>query len=168
MKRLTGFSTALVLLVVAPTAMAFFGGDDEPMYVEADRVDIDDARGESRYKGSVEVNQGSIYIGGDSMITYQNDKGDVDKVVTTGNQAVFTQKAGKGTKAMNAKADKIEFYLDNDLVLLLGNAQIKQSSTEFYGNRIEYNMNTQAVHADKGKSGKRVRMVMQPKKKAPK
>lgn len=168
MRRFAGCAAVLVLLTAAPGAMAFFGGDDEPMYVEADRVDIDDARGESRYKGSVEVNQGGIYIGGDSMITYQNDKSEVDKVVTTGKPAVFTQKPGKDKKAMNAKADRIEFYLDNDLVLLLGNAQIKQSNTEFYGNRIEYNMSTQAVHADSGKSGKRVRMVLQPKKKAEK
>jgi lipopolysaccharide export system protein LptA len=101
-KRFAGFAAGLVLLTNAPAAMAFFGGDDEPMYVEADRVDIDDARGESRYKGSVEVNQGGVYIAGDSMITYQNDKGDVDKVVTTGKQAVFTQKPGKDKKAMNA------------------------------------------------------------------
>ena len=168
MKRFAGFSAALVLLAAAPTAMAFFGGDDEPMYVEADRVDIDDARGESRYKGSVEVNQGGIYIAGASMVTYQNDKGDVDKVITIGKPAVFTQKPGKGKKAMDAKADRIEFYLDNDLVLLIGNAQIKQSSTEFFGNRIEYNMNTQAVHAERGNSGKRVRMVLQPKKKTTK
>jgi len=159
----------LVLLTAAPGAMAFFGDDDdEPMYVEANRVDIDDARGESRYKGSVEVKQGGIYIGGDNMITYQNDKGEVDKMVTTGKPAVFTQKPGKEKKSMNAKADRIEFYLDNDLVLLLGNAQIKQSNTEFFGNRIEYNMSTQAVHAERGKSGKRVRMVLQPKKKAAK
>ena len=168
MRRFAGYAAALMLLIVAPGAMAFFGSDDEPMYVEADRVDIDDARGESRYKGSVEVNQGGIFIGGDSMITSRNDKGEVNKVVTNGKPAVFTQKAGKGKKAMNAKADRIEFYLDNDLVLLLGNAQIKQSSTEFFGNRIEYNMNTQAVHAERGSSGKRVRMVMQPKKKAAK
>ena len=168
MKRFAGFSAALMLLAAAPMAMAFFGGDEEPMYVEADRVDIDDARGESRYKGSVEVNQGGIYIGGDSMVTYQNDKGDVDKVVTIGKPAVFTQKAGKDKKAMKAKANRIEFYLDIDQVLLIGKAEIIQSSTEFYGNRIEYNMNTQAVHAERGKTGKRVRMVLQPKKKAAK
>jgi len=167
-KQIFGCALAGLLLATTMPVSAFFGGDDEPMYVEADRADIDDARGETRYKGGVEVTQGGIYIAGDSMITYQGDKGDVNKVVTTGKPAKFRQKAGKGKKPMDAIADRIEFYLDTDLVLLLGTAQIKQSNTEFYGHRIEYNMKTQAVHAEKGKNSKRVRMVLLPKKKAAK
>lgn len=166
MKRVIGCTLGVVLLTVSNVAPAFFGDDTDPMYVEADRVDIDDARGESRYKGQVEVNQGGIYIAGNSMITYQSDKGDVNKVVTLGKPAKFQQKPEAGKKSMDATANRIEFYMDTDLVLLIGNAQIKQSNTEFFGNRIEYNMKTQAVHADKGKTSKRVRMVLHPTKKA--
>jgi lipopolysaccharide transport protein LptA len=82
-----------------------------------------------------------------------------------GNRARFTQKASATKKAMDAKADRIVFFLDKDLVLLIGNAEILQTGTEFYGARIEYNMKTQAVHAERGKSNKRVRMVLQPTKK---
>lgn len=160
-------TVGLLLLVTVGTSWGFFGGDGEPMYVEADKVDIDDAKGESHYQGNVEVNQGGIFIGGDKMTTYKNKKtSDTDKVVTHGKPARFTQKASATKKAMDAKADRITFLLDRDLVLLFGNAQILQAGTEFYGARIEYNMKTQAVHAERGKSGKRVRMVLQPKKKA--
>jgi lipopolysaccharide export system protein LptA len=157
----------LALLMTVGTSWGFFGGEGEPMYVEADKVDIDDAKGESLYRGNVEVNQGGIFIAGDKMTTYKNKQSsEIDKVVTVGKQARFTQKASATKKAMDAKADRIIFYLDKDLVLLIGKAQILQTGTEFYGARIEYNMKTQAVHAERGKSGKRVRMVLQPKKKA--
>jgi lipopolysaccharide export system protein LptA len=156
----------LLLLMMGGASWGFFGGEGEPMYVEADKVDIDDAKGESHYRGNVEVNQGAIFIAGDKMTTYKNKQSsEIDKVITLGNRARFTQKASATKKAMDAKADRIVFFLDKDLVLLIGNAEILQTGTEFYGARIEYNMKTQAVHAERGKSNKRVRMVLQPTKK---
>ena len=160
-------TVSLLLLMTVGTSWGFFGGDGEPMYVEADKVDIDDVKGESHYQGGVEVNQGAIFIGGDKMTTFKNKQSsDIDKVVTVGKPARFIQKASATKKAMDAKADRITFLLNRDLVLLIGNAQILQTGTEFYGARIEYNMKTQAVRAERGKSNKRVRMVLQPKKKA--
>ena len=159
-------SVAVLLSLAAPVSWAFFGGEGEAMYVEADKVDIDDAKGEAYYSGNVEVNQGGVFIGGEKMTTFQNDKSEVNKVVTLGQPALFTQKPTSTKKAMDAKANRIVFYLDKDLVLLVGNAHIKQTNTEFFGERIEYNMKTQAVHAERGTSSKRVRMVLQPKKKA--
>lgn len=156
----------LAVLLAAPNAGAFFGGEGEAMYVEANKVDIDDAKGEAYYSGDVEVTQGGVFISGEKMTTYQDDKSEVNKVITLGQPATFTQKPTSTKKAMDAKANRIVFYLDKDLVLLVGNAQIKQTNTEFFGERIEYNMKTQAVHAERGQSNKRVRMVMQPKKKA--
>ena len=159
-------STGLLLAVASASCWGFLSDDGEPMYVEADSVDIDDAKGEALYQGSVEVKQGGMFISGDRMTTYQNDKSEVNKVVTTGNPATLVQKGGKNKNAMDAKASRIEMFLDRDLVYFIGNGSIKQSNTEFYGERIEYNLKTQAIHADKGSSaGKRVRMILQPKKK---
>ena len=166
MKPIVHFCAAIVLAIPATTCWGFLGGDSEPMYVEADAVDIDDAKGEAVYTGSVDVKQGGMHIAGERMTTHQNDKSEVDKIVTTGGPATLKQAATKTKKALDAKASRIEMYLSRNMVYFIGNASIIQTNTEFYGERIEYNLDTQAIHADRGNSkGKRVRMVLHPTKK---
>lgn len=82
---------AIILLLALPgLASALKSDKDQPIYVEADGVDIDDRKGISTYKGNVELTQGSIVIKADKVIVTQQAN-QTDLIEAVGNPVTFKQ-----------------------------------------------------------------------------
>lgn len=156
-------------LLSASAAHALSTDRDQPIHVEADWAEADDARRTTVYKGAVVINQGSLRINGDTVTLYYDKSHNLIKAEVKGRPAQFRQRPdGRNAKEQRAKANTMEYFSERDLIILIGNAHSWQGSRKISADRIEFDTKNSRVKAHnapgKSKSGKsRVRIVVPPK-----
>ena len=156
--------TLLAALLTLPGGVVALDTDElQPTYIEADRVEIDDAKGISIYRGNVVLTKGSIRLLSD-LLTVYNAEGETERYVADGEPATYQQTMEKSRKELLAKGNKIEYQLARQIITLTDNAHVLQDGDEFHGDRIVYNMRSNQVQASAEPTSKeRVRMVIQPR-----
>jgi len=156
--------TLLATLLTLPGGVVALDTDElQPTYIEADRVEIDDAKGISIYRGNVVLTKGSIRLLSD-LLTVYNAEGETERYVADGEPATYQQTMEKSRKELLAKGNKIEYQLARQIITLTDNAHVLQDGDEFHGDRIVYNMRSNQVQASAEPTSKeRVRMVIQPR-----
>jgi lipopolysaccharide export system protein LptA len=144
---------------------------EKPINLEADRMEIDDAKKVATLTGNVVVSQGTLTIKSDRMIITQ-DTGGFDKGVAYGNPATFRQKREGFDEYIDGQAQRMEYDDQKEMLELFDKAVVKKGSEEVRGNYISYNSRTefyQAFGGGKDSAGKemggRVRAIIVPKKK---
>ncbi len=144
------------------TAWALSSDRDEPIYIEADSVKIDESRGVSTYVGGVRITQGSTRIDADEVVVHTEDRR-LANVIATGAPAVYRQRVEENGKEVEAQALRIEYGAQTGMLLLTGEAELHQSGNRFSGERIEYDTHQDIVRATgaEEKQG-RVRVIIQP------
>ena len=156
----------LLLLALLPLSAWGLDADrDQPIYIEADKASLNDKTGFSVYEGHVKLQQGTLIFTGDRMTVQLTDK-KLDVIVLTGSPATSVQRPeGKDTD-QHAEAGRIEYYANDERVILLDNARIWESGDEeFRSDRIVFNLNTDIVDAGGGGDSGRVHITLQPKDK---
>jgi lipopolysaccharide export system protein LptA len=135
---------------------------NQPMSIEADRVELDDGKGISVYHGNVKVTQGTLVLTGETMMVY--NKGDqVDKVVMEGEPATYRQRPDNKDKDVRAKALRMEYYTDPEHIILLKEAEVEQEGDRLRSERIEYDVVKDKVKAGTNQPNERVRITIQPR-----
>lgn len=134
------------------------------LYIESNELDIDELKGVSEYRGAVQFSRGDIQLQADKVKVIERQH-EIYKVIAQGRPAFFQQENAAGLEVMRCEAEKIEYLLSEDSLLLLGKARLWQDGNEFSGDRIEYNLSAKTIVArgDKEQHG-RVRIIIQPKK----
>ena len=164
---------------------AMTGDKEQPITIEADRVDIDDKKGVSIYKGKVQVTQGSMVLMADTVTTYtvgdkQVKQRELDKIIAVGAPAQFRQlldtkdaKTGKNEE-VRGQAQRIDYFAREERLVLQGGGHIWKEGDEFSGNIIEYDVAQETVKAAMGNVAgqaaggappERVHAVIQPRRK---
>jgi lipopolysaccharide export system protein LptA len=148
------------------------GDRDKPINLEADRMEIDDAKKVATLTGNVVVSQGTLTIRSDRMVITQ-DGGGFNKGVAYGNPATFRQKREGFDEYIDGQAQRMEYDGRNEMLELFDKAIVKKGAEEVRGNYISYNSRTEFYQASgnsKDGGGKeatgRVRAVIVPKKKS--
>ena len=173
---------ALLALVAPLPALALSSDRDQPIEIEADRAEADDARRVTIYRGNVIIVQGSLRIQGDTVWIHYDEHDDLTKLVSEGRQAHFRQLPDGETDYRIAYGDRLEYYKGDDLIVMLGNAKYGQGSDQIKAERIVYDSRLARMKADAGSTavaggsggsgggepaaGGRVRIKIVPKKKA--
>lgn len=178
-------AACLCLIGLWPLASAAMTGDKEqPITIEADRVDIDDKKGVSTYQGKVRVTQGSMVMTADTVTTQavgdkQARQRELDKIIAVGAPAHFRQlldtkdaKTGKNEE-MRGHAQRIDYFAREERLVLQGGSHVWKEGDEFSGNVIEYDVAQETVKAAMGNVGgqagegpqERVHAVIQPRRK---
>ena len=154
----------LTLLLVMPClAFALESDKDQPIYIEADSVDIDDRRGTSTYRGNVELTQGTIRITADK-ITVSKRQGKSDHIEATGNPVTFRQKTDSKNGLVTGQAKKSEYDADSEVLYLVDQATLTQGKDTFKSDRIIYDRAKAVVKAGASAKGKqRVRVTIESK-----
>ena len=148
---------------------------DQPIEIEADSADLDDAKGVTIYRGNVVLIQGSVRMTGDTMTVYFTD-GELDTMIMEGKPATYRQLPDDSEIYDEAEALRMEYYELKNLVVLIDKASFKQEGLSFSGNRIEYDtlhsrikargsVKQQAGSSSSGSSGERVKIILKPRKK---
>lgn len=161
MKRADPKLPLLLLGLTAAAAWAQNQDSKEPIQIEADSAIYDEGKGEAIYEGNVQVIQGGLTVHGQHMVVTLTD-GNASKVVTTGSPVRMRQKARDGSYT-HSTSDKAEYYPAQDLLVLIGHAEVIQKRNIYRSDRIEYELATQLVRAgQKTKGGTRVQIILKP------
>lgn len=146
------------------SSWALASDKQQPIHIEADSVFIDDVKGIAVYRGNVHYTQGSTHLEAEEVTVYSADRQKVDKVVANGNPATFRQRPDKQKDDIRGQSAHIEYYADDERVILERDAHLWQSKNEFAGDRIEYDTAKETVKALKAATAEgRVQVIIQPR-----
>ena len=171
--RIVTLAIALAALVDCPgVALAERADRDKPVNVEADRVDLDDAKKEAVFIGTVTLTQGTLTIKADKIIVKQDADG-FQYGIAYGFPAHFRQKREGYDEYIEGFSERLEYDGKADKVQLFTNARIQRGGDDVRGDYISYNAVTEFFQViGGGKTGTnaggapgRVRAVIQPKPK---
>jgi lipopolysaccharide export system protein LptA len=155
----------LILLGLAALPMLAWGlssDSQQPMMIEADRVELDDAKGVSIYRGRVKVAQGTLLLTGETM-TVHNKGNRIEKVIVEGKPATYQQRPDNKDQDVHAKALRMEYYTNPEHIILLKQAEVEQQGDVLRSERIEYDMVKDQVSAGTDQPDERVHITIQPK-----
>lgn len=134
-----------------------------PLEIEANQVEINDKTGISVYKGDVRVTRGAMHLSC-ATLTVHHIRGEIRQSVCDGRPAKFRRDAGDGKKEVHGHANRVDYYLDDEHVVLLGDAFLEQESDTFTGQHIVYYISRDLVHAGTpDRNGGRVHITIHPK-----
>ena len=173
--RLRRAVAALLLLAGAGHVLALPGDSDQPISIAADRAEHDDARRITIYRGNVEIDQGSLHIVGDSVTVNFDAHDQVTKITALGIPAHFRQLPDGDTDFRKAWAKQMEYFPEQDLIMLSGEAHYEKGGSRVQADRLVYDslnarfkaLTDTASDGDRAdaKAPERVRIEIKPKKK---
>jgi len=141
---------------------------EKPVYISADSVVFNKAKGFAIYEGHVSIIQGTLEIKA-SKIEISAPKSIITKITAKGSPVSFQQKMDDG-KMAKGKANRVIYLIKDKRLFLDGNAVISQNADKFSSNHIEYAIRTGELKAGNKKlPGKsRVNVIFYPANKVKK
>lgn len=140
----------LCLLFLTPLHTVANPDREQPIYIESDRAQRDEANGVTTYEGQVVMTQGSLKIQAEKVVLYSTQEQGIQKAIATGTPARFEQQPDKTKPKVKARANTINYSVSNETVNLTKNAWLEQDSSTFEASIIDYNMKTEVVNASGG------------------
>lgn len=158
----------LVILLFAgltSSAIARERDRDQPIMIEADRVQIDDISGVSVYSGNVIYTQGTTRLEADTVRIYHDEQRQFVRLEAFGNPVRFRQRLEGDQQDMQANALRMEYHASPEKLILEHEAWIWREDVEFTGDFISYDADNEVVSAVKGDGDEagRVHIVIQPR-----
>ena len=129
---------ALVLLTSGTCAHALSTDGDQPISILADRAEHDDATRVTIYRGNVVIDQGSLHITGDTVTINFDAHNEVTKISTLGEPAHFRQLPDGDTDYRKAWARQMEYFPEQDLIMLSGEALYEKDGSRVQAERLVY------------------------------
>ena len=152
-----------LMLCVSPLAHALTSDRNQPIHIQADYVHIDKNAGISEYRGNVHLIQGSMEITGEQIKVHQPN-GQISTILIKGEPATLQQQPDNKQALVYSQARQIEYQAQQERIVLLEDAQVKQGNQQFAGNRIVYNTkNSTVIARGDEQQHQRVRAVIVPK-----
>jgi lipopolysaccharide export system protein LptA len=158
--RALPLAVAAIALSLTGAASARDSDRNQPMDIDAGRQEGTlNGNSVNVLSGGVVITQGTLDIRADRADIHQSG-GEVVRAVLTGKQAVLKQQMDDGSP-MTAKADRIDYEMTSDVIVLTGNYTITTPRGTTSGQRLTYNLKSGRVESG-GDSG-RVKMTILPK-----
>lgn len=156
--------TVSFYLLLACLSANVFAASKDPINIEADNAKIIEKEGKSVYTGNVILIQGETRMTADSVTVF-SESGKLTQISATGKPVRYEDKGETKDGDISGEANLLEYYTKENRILLLNNAKLTQGRTQFSGNRIEYNTETDVVTAEVSKTGsERVQVIIEPEK----
>ena len=152
--------TALALML--PTANSEKFDFEQEIKISSSRQSADLKNKIFSYIDNVMITQGTLTIHASlvQVLTLEKD----DKVyIAKGTPATFEQTLQDGS-LINLQANEIRYEPSKNIVVISGNALLRQEGSEVSGSKITYNFDTEYVNAESLENAK-VETVLQPKNK---
>jgi lipopolysaccharide export system protein LptA len=148
---------------IAVPALARESDRNQPMDIESDHQEGTlDGNSVNTLSGNVVIRQGTLDIRATKADIHQNG-GEVVRAVLTGNQASLKQQMDDGSP-MTAKADRIDYNMSTDVVVLTGNYTVTTPRGSTSGQRLTYDLKSGRLESG-GQTGERIKMTIQPSSK---
>ena len=156
-------SALVVLLSGSPAVHALKTDQEQPVYLEADSVLVDEQKSESVYTGHVQVRQGSMELLADQVTVHHYPDRRPEHITATGSPAKYRQAIEGQKEDVHGEALRIEYDADKDEIAFIDKAVLYQGKDTFRNDRIIYDRATGEVKAGAIAQGKeRVRILVNP------
>jgi len=156
------FLSHLILLMAGP-AYALSTDKEQPINIKADRLDIDEAKGISVYRGNVVLIQGSAKLYADVLRVYSNAQRELSHIEAMGKPAKFRQLMDETHEEVTGEALEIIYQVTKEYVVFKGSAYFWKCGDEFSGNEVEYFAPQNLVKARQSEQGdERVNVTLLP------
>ncbi|KQT43218.1 OstA family protein [Aureimonas sp. Leaf454] len=182
MKRLLLLAAAAALAAGTGSALAqafgnSFNGlqvsNDQPIAIESDQLDVDDAKSVATFTGNVNVQQGETLLKTSKLVVYYAKKpeGGAQPVKTAAampggsNEIDRLEASGKvyvKSADQVATSEKANFDMKTQIVLMTGNVVMTQGENVARGETLTIHMDTGLARLGGAKSGGRVKILMAP------
>ena len=177
--RLAGRLVAALLLAGAAPVHALSTDSEQPIDIVADGAEHDDARRMTTYRGNVVIDQGSLHINADTVVVLFDVNDRVMKITSAGTPAHFRQLPDGKAEYRKAWARQMEYFPQQDLINLSGEARYEKDGNQVQANRLVYDSLNARFRALSdasapssgtgasavGKKPERVKIQIKPKKK---
>jgi lipopolysaccharide export system protein LptA len=160
-------STAILALLLAAPAWAEKADRDKPTQIEANRMSADDAKRMNIFEGNVVLTKGTLTVHADRIVVRQDAEG-YQLSSATGTPVRFKQRQDRkeGEKEgrwLDGEALRIEIDDRSQKIELFERARVNRGGDEVAGNYIFVDQRSEFFSVTSGKTGGRVRAVIQPK-----
>ncbi len=156
------FILLAVLLIISGNTWALSTDKDQPVSIEADSVDIDEAKEIAIYRGNVILIQGSINLNAEKVVVY-DFQSDNSHIVATGNQVKFSQRPDNSDELIKGRANQAEYGINSTKLELTGKAVLVKGKNTFKNDKIIYDRVKAIVKAGTSAKGKeRVKITIGP------
>jgi lipopolysaccharide export system protein LptA len=159
----------LVVMVLAPAALAERADREKEIVLLADKGTADDNKKVSIFEGNVIITQGTMRITATKVTLSEKDN--FKFYVAHGAPVTFRQKRDKVDEWIEGTAERAEFDDKNDVVRLFNRARVKSSANEINGEFITYDMKREVAEVTGAPPGQqvpteksRVKMIIVPQK----
>jgi len=154
----------MTALLLCSTAFANTSEEDgkQPIEITSDTGSFDNIKGIAVYEGRVKVTQGSRLLTADRLELHRDAAGNAHKFIATGSPARYQSKTSPDKPLLHAKANTIEYDVQQQLLSLIGDARVEQDHDLYSAPRIEYDQKTGSVHSPSDKKG-RTRIIIKPR-----
>ncbi|MEQ1514344.1 MAG: lipopolysaccharide transport periplasmic protein LptA [Lysobacteraceae bacterium] len=145
----------------AAPALARESDRNQPMEIGSNHAEgtLEDT-GITVLTGNVVITQGTLDIRA-ARADIHRSGGEVSRAVLSGSQAMLKQQMDDGS-LMTAKADRIDYNMTSDVIVLTGNYTVTTPRGSTSGQRLTYDLKNGRVESG-GEAGGRVKMTIQPK-----
>ncbi|MCE8014611.1 lipopolysaccharide transport periplasmic protein LptA [Halomonas sp. MCCC 1A17488] len=161
-------SVTLIGLASIGPAMAQQRDAEQPIEVEADRLDLDDRAGTAVYTGDVDIRQGSMRLTGDRVEFQRNAAGELSRATARGERAYIEQQPDPEQPVVRGWGRTIVYHVAERRVELIDRAELHQGGDTFDGGYLEYFLDRRVVQARSQSEGvegsQRIRMTLQPER----
>jgi len=136
---------------------------NEPIQIEADSLDAQDAKGMTRYEGNVQVTQGYTQLSGDQVDIHHPNR-QLQTLTSVGQPARFQHLDPVEQTRIKGHASTIIYYVQQRKVHLIGNAYLEQENAHtIQGPTLIYDMENQTLNAGSNEQQTgRVKMTLTP------
>ena len=148
-----------LLCLVGTPAWALKDDAQQPLFIEADDVEVRETDGTSVYVGNVQVDQGSLRLLADHVTVYHREDRQPRFIIALGAPAKYKQQLDKDQGEVQAFAKRMEYDADKDELILIGDGLLIQGTDRLASERIVYDRARAQFRA--GGSG-RVRITITP------
>jgi lipopolysaccharide export system protein LptA len=149
----------LLLILTAPVTRALESDRQQPMLIEADKVEVDEGKSTSLYLGHVQVDQGSMRLLADQVTVHHRADRRPRYVIARGQPAFFKQQLDGNDGEMQAYANRMDYDVERDLLILTDKALVIQGKDRIASDRIVYDRAHSQVQAG---GDSRVRIIITP------
>jgi len=133
---------------------------NQPITINSDRLEADDAARQVRFVGNVVARQGDVVLYADEMVVrYHSDSREIDRI-----EAYRDVRIVQGTKV--ATGEKGVFYREDGRIVLTGSPRVHQGKDFVEGDEITVLLNEDRSIVS-GEGGSRVNAVFHPKEPEP-
>ena len=110
----------------------------QPVFIEADDVEVRETDSTSIYVGNVQVDQGSMRLLADHVTVYHRADRQPRLIIALGAPAHYRQQLDNDQGEVQASAQRMEYDADKDELILIGDALLIQGADRLASERIIY------------------------------